>query len=121
MDGNRIALATAKNFKSMQIHRIVNEEAMKVDDGDDSDNVQTLFLFNFKQAASVPWMIAVPNAANTLYVCWLSPSLTDYEIGHELLNHGIEFRTLLRLPCIAPSLPIPIVIPVDKTAEFLHA
>ena len=45
------------------------------------------FIFDFKDAAAVPWMVAVPNVIHALFVCQLdrprareSP-LTDFEVA----------------------------------------
>ena len=51
------------------------------------------FVFYFKEEATVPWMVAIPNVFDALFVCWLDhprargPLLTDFEVAQELLNH----------------------------------
>jgi hypothetical protein len=86
-------------------------EEKKAGDSNDTDAECKLFLFDFKESASVLWIIAVPNATNTLYLCQLDPSLTHYDLTCELLNHSIWFYTLVPMPSIRPSPPLPITIP----------
>ena len=46
------------------------------------------YVFDFKEAATVPWMVALPNATDALYVCrldWLDNAggfqITDFEVA----------------------------------------
>ena len=47
-------------------------------------------VFDFKEAAMVPWMVAVPNEVDALHVCRLDHTggsqITDIEVARELLN-----------------------------------
>ena len=95
--GNRLALAGAKCLDYMHILNMGDHK---------------FFLFNFKQAASVPWIIGVSNPTIVLFLCHLHASLTDYDLARELLHHGIQLHTFLSLPCICPSPPIPISVPI---------
>jgi hypothetical protein len=60
------------------------------------------YAFDFKEAATVPWMVAVPNVVDVLYVCRLHQTgglpLTDFEVARELLNHGIGFSHVPFVP-----------------------
>ena len=83
------------------------------------------YVFNFKEAATVPWMVALPNVVNALYVCRLDHTgglhITDFEVARELLNHGIQFSTLLPvrpLPLsITPAIVVPVRLPGYKFTE----
>jgi hypothetical protein len=104
--GNRMSLMTAKRLE----HLYVLDD---VSDGmEGSTGKHCLYLFDFKQAASMPWIIAVHDPTDALFLCRLDPSLTDYELARELLNRGIRFHTLLSLQYVPPSPPIPISIPL---------
>src|ERR1700678_2516899 len=75
------------------------------------------YAFDFKEAAMVPWMVAVPNVVDVLYVCWLHQTggllLTDFEVARELLNRGIRFSTLLPVKLLPCSIhPLAITVPV---------
>src|SRR5271155_728999 len=75
------------------------------------------YAFDFKEAATVPWMVAVPNVMDAFYVCRLHRigglQLTDFEVARELLNRGIRFSTLLPVKSIPCSIcPLPNTIPV---------
>src|ERR1700678_490826 len=85
------------------------------------------FVFDFKQAATVPWMVAIPNVIDAFFVCRLdcprlrgSP-LTDFKVAQELLNHGIQFSTLLPvkpLPrSICPVITVPVRLPGYKLTQ----
>lgn len=109
--GNRLALAGAKRLGYVHILNM----------GD-----RKFFLFDFKQAASVPWIIGVSDPTVVLFLCRLHASLTDYDLARELLNRGIQFHTFLSLPCIRPSPPIPISVPIrlphyEFTSKDYHA
>jgi hypothetical protein len=72
-----------------------------------------LFVFDFGPESTVPWKIAVTNAADALFVCRLESSLQDLEIARALLQRGIPFRTLLPLAPVPPSpLPPPALVPI---------
>ena len=68
--------------------------------------VGSLYLFNFKSDATLPWMIGVSSAAIALYIVRLDPEFNDYEISRHLLHRGIAFHTLLPLRKV-PKSPIP--------------
>src|SRR6202522_1977880 len=75
------------------------------------------YAFDFKEAATVPWTVAVPNVADALYVCRLHQTgglpLTDFEVARELLNRGIGFSTLLPVKSLPRSIrPLAITVPV---------
>ena len=75
------------------------------------------YAFDFKEAATVPWMVAVPNVMDAFYVCRLHQTgglqLTDFEVARELLNRGIRFSTLLPVKSILGSIrPPPNTIPI---------
>ena len=52
------------------------------------------YVFDFKEAATVPWMVAVPNVVDTFYICQLDHTgglqITDFKVARELLNHGVN-------------------------------
>jgi len=68
--------------------------------------VGSLYIFNFKTNATLPWMIGVSSAAIALYIVCLDFWFNDYEISQHLLHCGIAFRTILPLEKI-PKSPIP--------------
>ena len=68
--------------------------------------VGSLYIFNFKSDATLPWMIGVASAAIALYIVRLDPEFNDYEISRHLLHRGIAFHTLLPLRKV-PKSPIP--------------
>ena len=85
------------------------------------------FVFDFKEAATVPWMVVVPNVIDAFFVCRLdhprargSP-ITDFEVARELLDHGIQFSTLLPinpLPrSIGPVITVPVRLPGYKFTQ----
>ena len=43
------------------------------------------YVFDFKEAATVPWMVALPNVVDALYVCHLDHTgglhITDFEVA----------------------------------------
>lgn len=67
--------------------------------------VGSLYVFDFKTDATLPWMIGVATAAIALYIVRLDSRWNDYEISRHLLHQGIAFHTLLRLRKI-PKSPI---------------
>jgi hypothetical protein len=61
----------------------------------------------------------VPDPTNALFLCHLDPQLTDCDLAHKLLNHGIRFHTLLPLSRIHPPPPTPICVPIQLSGyEF---
>ena len=102
--GNRMSIASSKLFGRMRvIKRPGNEE-------------ENWYVFDFKEAATVPWMVALPNVIDALFVCRLhQPEITDFEVARELLNHGIRFSTLLPvrpLPSfVGPVITVPVRLP----------
>lgn len=68
-------------------------------------------MFDFGGLATVPWKLAVTNAADALHVCRLDPQWNNYEIAQHLLQRGMHMHTLLPLKDIPtpafPSLVIP--------------
>ena len=108
---NRLALTTAKRLNHIRFIHVV--DGKKVVDGKEIEGKRRkLYLFDFQQAASAPWIIAVPDPTNALFLCRLDASLTDYDLARELLNRGIRFHTLLPLPCIHPSPPVAVSVPI---------
>jgi hypothetical protein len=89
------------------------------------------YVFDFKEAATVPWMVALPNVVDALYVCRLDHTgglnITDFEVARELLNHGIQFSTLLPVKSLSlaigrPAITLPVRLPGYKfTADDYHA
>ena len=76
------------------------------------------FVFDFKEEATVPWMVAVHNVIDAFFVCRLdrphprgSPR-TDFKVARELLNHSIQFSTLLAVKHLPPSITPEITVPV---------
>lgn len=74
--------------------------------------IGSLFLFEFGAAATVPWKLAVTNAADALYVCRLDPDLDDRTLAYTLVERGIALRTLMPMRYIPPSPPPSITLPV---------
>jgi hypothetical protein len=101
---NRLSVVTAKCLDHLYIYY---DDDLGMKEADSEPN-----LFDFMKAAMVPWIIAVPDPVNTLFLCCLDPQLTDCDLVHELQNHGIWFYTLFPLSCIRPPLPMPICIPI---------
>ena len=99
--GNRLSIADSNLFRRM---RVVGNGAEK------------RYIFDFKEAATVPWMVALPNVVDALYVCRLDHSgaarITDFEVARELLFHGIQFSTLLPIRPSPLSTTPPIAVPV---------
>jgi hypothetical protein len=80
------------------------------------------YVFDFMEAATVPWKVALPNVIDALYVCRMHHTdITDFEVARELLNHGIQFSTLLPvrpLPLfIAPVITVPVRLPGYKFTQ----
>jgi hypothetical protein len=78
-----------------------------------------LFLLDYGQASTVRWKLAVTNAEDALYVCWLALCLNEYDIVCKLVQQGIRFCTLLPLkeiPCspIVTNHILPIHLPGYK-------
>ncbi|KIM34860.1 hypothetical protein M413DRAFT_14867 [Hebeloma cylindrosporum] len=81
--------------------------------------VGSLYVFDFKTDATLPWMIGVATAAIALYIVRLDSRWNDYEISRHLLHQGIDFHTLLRLRKI-PKSPIPrIFSPSIRSAGYV--
>ena len=62
-----------------------------------------VLLFDFEQAATVPWKVSVSRPVSALFICRLDPAYNDVDIARALLERGIPFRTLLPLRPITPS------------------
>lgn len=67
--------------------------------------VRSVYVFDFKSDATVPWMIGVANAAIAFYIVRLDPRLN--EISRHLLHNGIAFHTVLSLRTIPKPPRIP--------------
>ena len=118
--GNRLWIAESNMFWRMRV----------IERFDDKNRSEKWYVFDFKDRASVPWMIALRHVVNALYVCRLDrpgqKPLLDFEVARELLNRGIQFSTLLPLkslpPTIAPSITVPVRLFGYKfTVEDYHA
>lgn len=53
------------------------------------------YMFDFGEAATVPWHLAVPTAALAMTICRWHKSWTDLDIATSFLKFGMPFRTLL--------------------------
>jgi hypothetical protein len=118
--GNRFWFVETDMFRRMCVIERIDEK----------DRSEKWYVFDFKDRARVPWMIALRHVANALYVCRLDrpgqKPLLDFEVARELLNRGIQFSTLLPLkslpPTIAPSVTVPVRLFGYKfTVEDYHA
>jgi hypothetical protein len=116
-NGNRLSISGSGLFRRMRV----------IERTDNPGQGENWFMFDFKEAATVPWMVAVPNVIDAFFVCRLdrprprgSP-LTDFEVARELLNHGIQFSTLLPvkpLPrSIGPVISVPFRLPGYKFTQ----
>lgn len=116
-NGNRMSISGSGLFRRMRV----------IERTGNPGEEDKWFVFDFKEAATVPWMVAVPNVIDALFVCRLdrprprgSP-LTDFEVARELLNHGIQFSTLLPvkpLPrSIGPIITVPVRLPGYKFTQ----
>ena len=90
-NGNRLLISGSGLFQRMRV----------IECTDNPGQDEKWFVFDFKEVATVPWMVAVTNVIDVFFVCRLdhprprgSP-LTDFEVARELLNNGIQFSTLL--------------------------
>jgi len=106
-NGNRMSISGSGLFRRMRVIERTGNPG-----GEDK-----WFVFDFKEAATVPWMVAVPNVMDAFYVCRLHQTgglqLTDFEVARELLNRGIRFSTLLPVKSILGSIrPPPNTIPI---------
>jgi hypothetical protein len=72
--------------------------------------IKGVYIFDFGERATRPWMLAVEKAAVALYIARMDPALTDYEIARSLVHRGIAFFTIRALPCIL-STPLPLTGP----------
>jgi hypothetical protein len=71
--------------------------------------VGSLYVFDFKTNATLPWRIGVATAAIALYIVRLDSRFNDYEISRHLLHRGIAFHTVLPLRNVPKSsIPHPI-------------
>lgn len=126
---NRLALTTAKRLNHIHFINDVDREEIERNKPANSKKKGCqfkLYLFDFKQAATAPWIIAVPDPTTALLLCRQDASLTDYDLARELLNRGIQFHTLLSLPYIRPSPPVPVNVPIrlpryEFTSKDYHA
>lgn len=108
--GNRMSIVGSELFRRMRV----------IDNGE-----ERWYVFDFKEAATVPWMVALPNVVDALYVCRLDHTgglqITDFEVARELLNHGIQFSTLLPVkplpPSVAPAITVPVRLPGYEFTE----
>ena len=108
-DGNRLPISGSGLFRRMHV----------IERTDNPD--ENWFIFDFKEMATVPWMVGVHNIIDAFFVCRLDrprprgSTLTDFEVARELLNHGIQFSTLLPvkpLPrFIGPVVNVPVRLP----------
>jgi hypothetical protein len=116
-NGNRMSISGSGLFRRMRV----------IERTGNPGEEDKWFVFDFKEAATVPWMVAVSNVIDALFVCRLdrprprgSP-LTDFEVARELLNHGIQFSTLLPvkpLPrSIGPIITVPVRLPGYKFTQ----
>ncbi|KAF8798504.1 hypothetical protein BYT27DRAFT_7264657 [Phlegmacium glaucopus] len=105
-DGNRMSISGSKLFRQMYVIKHMGEDGHE----------ERWHVFDFKEAATVPWKVAVPNVIDAFYVCRLDHTgglqLTDFEVARELLNRGVQFCTFLPvkpLPCsITPAITVPV-------------
>jgi hypothetical protein len=97
---------------------------------DEKDRLEKWYLFDFKERATAPWMIALRHVNNAMYVCRLdrpgAKPFMDFEVARNLLNHGIQFCTLLPLRSLPRAITSPIKVPVrlfgyEFTIEDYHA
>ena len=89
VNGNRMSISGSGLFRRMRVIERTGNPG-----GEDK-----WFVFDFKEAATVPWMVAVPNVIDAFFVCRLdhprargSP-ITDFEVARELLDHRIQFSS----------------------------
>ena len=118
--GNRLWFVETDMFRRLRV----------IERFDEKDRSEKWYVFDFKDRASVPWMIAVRHVANALYICRLDrpgqKPLLDFEVARELLNRGIQFSTLHPLkslpPTFAPSVTVPVrLFGYEFTVEDYHA
>lgn len=110
--GNRLSICGSWLFRLMQVIEFCGENGQQ----------EKWHVFDFKDSATVPWMVALPNVVDALYVCRLvhmgGSQITDFEVARELLNHGIQFSTLLPVKplsrSVAPALLVPVRLPEYK-------
>ena len=57
-----------------------------------------VFVFDFPQHSNLSWQLSVTSARDALLVCRLHVRWTGWEVAYFLLQHGVRFRTLVRLP-----------------------
>jgi hypothetical protein len=115
--GNRLSILSSNMFRRMRLIKRIDEpssdkgKGKEKDDDDDGDDggggggnkvdMERWHVFDFKEEATVPWMIAVRNPIDALYICRLDRPGTrpysDFEVARQLLNRGIQFYTFLRV------------------------
>jgi hypothetical protein len=78
-----------------------------------------IFIVDFPlSSGSLPWKLAVRNAADALYICRLDVHLSKYQVAFHLVEHGIPFRTLLPLhlmPLVPRSFSNIPILPIRLT------
>ena len=104
-DGNRMSLVASPKFSQMRVLKHL----------DDKNRPKNWFIFDFGEQATMPWRIAVPHVIDALYICRLdhpgdSP-LMDFEVALNLLNHGIQFCTLVALKTLPRYVAPPLAVP----------
>ena len=85
--GNRESLCYSKRIKTIR----------KIDN--------SLFIFDFKSASTVPWKLTVTTAAHALLVCRLDDVWLEESLVRFLLDNGIPFHTLQLSSTLPRSLP----------------
>ena len=102
-------LADAKCSPSAESSDLVGGSLRNVDRLRQLRAVGSLYVFNFKTDATLPWMIGVATAAIALYIVRLDSRFNDHEISRHLLHRGIAFHTVLPLRKVPKSsIPRPI-------------
>ena len=76
-NGNRLLISGSGLFQQMCV----------IERTDNPGQDEEWFVFDFKEVATVPWMVAVTNVIDAFFVCWLghphprgSP-LTNFEVA----------------------------------------
>ena len=105
-NGNRMSISGSELFRQMRVIEHTGNPGQE----------EKWFVFDFKETATVPWMVAVPNIIDAFYVCRLDrpggSRITDFEVARELLNHGIQFSTLLPVNPLPRSISPVIAVPI---------
>ena len=76
-----------------------------------------VFIFVFKDTATVPWSIGVTSIMDAMFILRLDCQLDDYQIACQLLNLGVRFLTLLNLPAF-PAVAAPTSIPRIRLSGY---